>query len=179
MLIVAFFQTGRVGQFKVGKVVRHKGFQTCLRVFVEPLEQGYGEGVAELEMVGAVVDGVAGQLGNGVVVLGVVVVGGVVGLVDALVVVELQRVDKTGHGHILVFRPRGVGSGGRLVGHGIALVTLQLGLVFFLVPFQTFLLGLAAGLFLGAQGFVLLLRLHGEFLGLYLFLRHRYLTGEA
>ena len=60
-------------------------------------------------MLRLVVDGVAShQPRIGIVGVGIEVVGCVVGLIDATVVVEFQRVDETGHGHIFVFQPRSV-----------------------------------------------------------------------
>ena len=96
----------------VGIVLRHleltalvgdESLESCLHILVEPFEQGDGKGILDGEVLGFVVDGVGAiqaLVVQVVVFLGEIVFGSVVGLVDAVVVVDFHRMDEARHGHV-------------------------------------------------------------------------------
>ena len=87
--------------------------------------------------------------------------------------------DETGHRHIFVLQPGGVGRGFVFHHGGILPLKLHLPVIVVLVKLQSFFFGFLPGIFLGFPGIVLLLRLHGEFLGLDFLFGHGHLAVEA
>ena len=108
VLVVGVGSAEGVGECEVAQVARHKSFQPCLCPFVEPFEQRDGECVLQVVMAGFVVDGIACEAPYIIIGMRVIVRWRLIGLVDALVVVELHGVDEAGDGHVFVFEPRGV-----------------------------------------------------------------------
>ena len=89
VFVIALVAVGRIGQLKVAQFICQEYLNACLGPFVEPFEHGYGKGVADVVVACAVEDGVARERSGVVESVEVEVGGGLVGLIDALVVVEL------------------------------------------------------------------------------------------
>ena len=91
-------------------IVGDEELHTHGHVLVEPFHECQCEGILESVVACVVVDGVAESVleRNDVEGLGVVVAGGVVGDVRAVVGVKLQVVYEACHGDVLVLQPRRV-----------------------------------------------------------------------
>ena len=89
--------------------VRGKELETCLDILVKAFEQGYSESVLDGSVLKAVVDGVAG-IGSLVILIiisvGIVVRRGLIGLIDAVVAVDVEGVDNAGYGDVLLLHRR-------------------------------------------------------------------------
>ena len=85
-----------------------ESLQSCFHVFVETFEQRQSEGVLHLEVFRLVIDRiVAIRQTLRIVLVQIVARRGRVGLIDMIVVVQLEGVNETGDRHILTFH-RGV-----------------------------------------------------------------------
>ena len=204
VVLVVFAESARrrVGDFEVSQVRRDEAFQPRLRPFVETLEKRDGERVLQFEELHLVVDAVRLQVFLQGVCGGVEALRCGVGLVDALVAVELRRVDEAGHGYVfvlheLVFLGLLLVVGQQTVGHLLAadghavacfLLHVPSGFVahnlrivgpsgegFRLLDLPPFLLCLLGSL----RFLVLCLRSHRELLRLDFLFGHRHLAVEA
>ena len=91
-----------VGQLVRVVVVGDKSLQTSLHVFIEAFEQGDGEGVLNLCMLHLIIDGVVTVVQSLIVErIAIIAIGCLVRLVDMIMVVEVERVDKAGDRHVL------------------------------------------------------------------------------
>ena len=93
-----------IRHLEVAEFMCGKDFQSCLRPFVESLKHGDCQCVLHREMPCAVIYGVTtiGVVGIQVVIsFGIIVSGGIVGLIDTPIVVEIQCMYDARHRHIL------------------------------------------------------------------------------
>ncbi len=97
-----------VGQGEVAQLMGSEELQSGLRPFVESLQHRDGKRVAKTPMGGLVVDGIARQLLCDVIAMEIIIGRRLIRLIDATIVVEVERVDETGDRHILILEPRGI-----------------------------------------------------------------------
>ena len=92
----------------MAQVGSYESLESCFSPLVEAFEQRDGKGVLQAIVRRLVVDGIARQCANGVEGVGIEVGRRLIGLVYAAVVVKLQRVYETCHGHVFRFHPHSV-----------------------------------------------------------------------
>ena len=105
MISVRICPSNGVGEGIVSQIVGDISFQSGFSPFVEAFEQCNGEGVVQFIETCLVVDRVVGKVIKRVRIISV---GNVMGGIEPLVVVELERVDETRDGYIFRFVPERV-----------------------------------------------------------------------